>query len=388
MSAIIVGAGRGLRFGGEIPKQLVLVGGRSILERSVAAFAGHSQVDEVVVALPSELVSDPPAFLAQAARPVRLVTGGGRRQDSVLNAFRAVSARCDLVVIHDAARPFVSEALIARTILAASEAGAAVAALRSGDTMKRARPGPEGGEIVAETLPREAIFSAQTPQAFRRPVLQAALSLGDTSDATDEAQLAERAGHIVRIVEGERTNIKITVPEDLVVAEAIARGRGLPARTGRAGVGYDLHRIVDGRPLVLGGVSIPFERGLGGYSDADVVCHAITDAILGAAAAGDIGRHFPDTDPRWKGASSLDLLRRAVTLINASGLAVGNVDATVVAERPKLAPYIDAMRANVAEALGISLDRVSIKAKTNEGVDAVGRGEAMAAHAVALVRSV
>ena len=374
--------------GGAVPKQLLLVGGRSILERSVAAYAEHPRIDEVIVALPPELVADAPTLLAGAARPVRVVAGGGRRQESVLNAFQVVSDRCDLVVIHDAARPLVSGELITRTILAASETGAAVAAVKSADTVKRARAGAEGGEIVAETLPRDTMVLAQTPQAFRRPVLQAALSLGkDSADATDEAQLAERAGYPVRIVEGEPTNIKITVSEDLVVAEAIARGRGLPARTGRAGVGYDLHRTVDGRPLVLGGVTIPFERGLGGHSDADVVCHAITDALLGAACAGDIGRHFPDTDPRWEGASSLDLLRRVVALLKASGLEVGNVDATVVAERPKLSPYIDAMRANVAEALGVAVDRVSIKAKTNEGVDAVGRGEAMAAHAVALVRS-
>jgi 2-C-methyl-D-erythritol 2,4-cyclodiphosphate synthase len=189
----------------------------------------------------------------------------------------------------------------------------------------------------------------------------------------------------VRIVEGEPSNIKITTPEDLSAAEIHAR-HGAPARTGRAGLGYDLHRLVDGRPLILGGVTIPFEKGLQGHSDADVLCHAITDAILGAACAGDIGRHFPDSDPRWKGASSLDLLKRAAGIIEADGLEVGNVDASLVAERPKLAPYIDTMRAKIADVLGVSIDRVSIKAKTNEGVDAIGRGEAMAAHAVALLR--
>ena len=170
------------------------------------------------------------------------------------------------------------------------------------------------------------------------------------------------------------------------MAEAIARA-GRPARTGRAGIGYDLHRLVEGRPLVLGGVTIPFERGLAGHSDADAVCHAITDAILGAAGAGDIGRHFPDTDPAWKDASSLDLLRRAAEVVRARGFEVGNVDATVIAERPKLAPFIDAMRERVAAALLVAADRVSIKGKTNEGVGALGRGEAIAVHAVALVRS-
>ena len=197
---------------------------------------------------------------------------------------------------------------------------------------------------------------------------------------------SERAGHPVRIVDGERMNIKITTPDDLALAEALASCGARP-RTGRAGLGYDLHRLVEGRPLILGGVTIPFDRGLLGHSDADAVCHAITDAILGAASLGDIGRHFPDTDPRWKDASSLDLLCRAAALVRDAGLEVGNVDATVIAERPKLAGYAAAMCANIAAALGVSADRVSIKGKTNEGVGALGRGEAIAVHAIALVRS-
>jgi 2-C-methyl-D-erythritol 4-phosphate cytidylyltransferase/2-C-methyl-D-erythritol 2,4-cyclodiphosphate synthase len=271
-----------------------------------------------------------------------------------------------------------------------------------------------GSRTVIETLPRETIFLAQTPQAFRRNVLSDALKLVD--DTTDEAALAERAGHPVRLVDGEATNIKITTPEDLPIAEAIADGlrnadRGLRTndvspgdnqsaiqsairnpqsailRTGRAGTGYDLHRLVPGRRLVLGGVTIPFDRGALGHSDADVLCHAVTDAILGAACLGDIGRHFPDSDPRWKDASSLDLLARAAALLTEHGFEVGNVDVTVVLEAPKIRDHIDAMRAAVAQAIGIDAARVSIKGKTNEGVDAVGRGEAIAAHAIALVRS-
>jgi 2-C-methyl-D-erythritol 4-phosphate cytidylyltransferase/2-C-methyl-D-erythritol 2,4-cyclodiphosphate synthase len=289
-------------------------------------------------------------------------------------------------VIHDAARPFVSADLISRTIVAAAESGAALAALPARDTVKRARP----DHIVAETLPRESIFLAQTPQAFRCDVLRDALAQRDAGDATDEATLAERAGHTVRLVDGEASNIKITTPDDLAVAEAIAMerdgvSRAAPVRTGRVGTGYDLHRLVDGRRLILGGVTIPFERGLLGHSDADAICHAVTDAVLGAAGAGDIGRHFPDTDPQWKDASSIDLLRRAAAIIREQGFDVGNVDVVVIAERPKLAPYIDRMRANIAAALGSAVDRVSLKGKTNEGVDAVGRGEAIAAHAVALL---
>jgi 2-C-methyl-D-erythritol 4-phosphate cytidylyltransferase/2-C-methyl-D-erythritol 2,4-cyclodiphosphate synthase len=422
VTAIIAAGGRGERLGRPQPKQLLAVGGRPILERSVAAFVAHPSVDAVIVALPQALVDDPPEYLrspdkgqapaVQSAGPrksVRLVAGGERRQDSVANAFRAADANSDLIVIHDAARPFASADLISRTIAAAAEAGAALAALQSRDTVKRVGRGPAGAgqtpDLVTETLPRDTIYLAQTPQAFRRDVLSAALALG--TDATDEATLAERAGHRVRIVEGEATNIKITTAEDLPIAEAIARTRDGSAeslavhpdgererepfrgasRTGRAGTGYDLHRLVEGRPLILGGVTIPSDRGALGHSDADVVCHAVTDAVLGAACLGDIGRHFPDSDARWKDASSLDLLRRAVALAAGQGLQVGNVDVTVILERPKIKDHVEAMRAAVAGAIGIDISRVSIKGKTNEGVDAIGRGEAIAAHAVALVRS-
>ncbi len=378
VTAIIAAGGRGERLGASVPKQLLEIGGRPILERSVQAFLSHADVTDVVVALPQDLAKNPPPYLLNASKTVTLVTGGVRRQDSVAAAFRAVSTHADVVVIHDAARPFVSADLISRTIAAAAESGAALAAVEARDTVKKV-----SGGVVAETLDRRTIFLAQTPQAFRRDVLRDALQI--TGDATDEAALAEQAGHPVRIVAGEASNIKITTPEDLIVGDALSRG-GKPARTGRAGFGYDLHRLVEGRPLILGGVTIPFERGLAGHSDADAICHAVTDAILGAAGAGDIGRHFPDTDPRWKGASSLDLLRRAVELVRAQGLEVGNVDATVILERPKLAPHVDAMRATLAGVLGVTVDRVSIKGKTNEGVGELGRGEAIAVHAIALVR--
>jgi 2-C-methyl-D-erythritol 4-phosphate cytidylyltransferase/2-C-methyl-D-erythritol 2,4-cyclodiphosphate synthase len=239
-------------------------------------------------------------------------------------------------------------------------------------------------------LARETIYLAQTPQAFRRDVLRDALA--QSGDATDEAALAERAGHPVRIVEGEPRNIKITTGDDILVAEAMlamteSAVRASPPRTGRAGTGYDVHRLVDGRPLILGGVTIPSDRGALGHSDADVVCHAITDAILGALSLGDIGRHFPDTDAAWKDASSLDLLKRAVALVADRGYEVGNVDVTIVLERPKIKDHVDAMRGALARALGIDPARVSVKGKTNEGVDAIGRGEAIAAHAIALVRA-
>jgi len=378
VSAILAAGGRGLRLGHAQPKQLLEIGGRPMLERSLSILLGHPEVDEVVVALPADLVEQPPAYLANVAKPLRIVAGGARRQDSVAAAFQVVSDRADVVVVHDAARPFASATLIAKTIAAAAESGAALAAVSASDTVKQVQ-----GAFVRATLDRRTIYLAQTSQAFRRDVLRDALAL--SSDATDEASLAEQAGHTVRIVEGEATNIKITTPEDLAMAEAINRAGGAPAAAARVGTGYDLHRLVDGRLLILGGVTIPFDRGLAGHSDADAVCHAVTDAILGAAGAGDIGRHFPNTDPQWQGASSIDLLRRAAAVVRAMGLAVGNVDATVIAERPKLVPHIDAMRANLAEALGVSADRISVKGKTNEGVGELGRGEAIAVHAVALL---
>jgi 2-C-methyl-D-erythritol 4-phosphate cytidylyltransferase/2-C-methyl-D-erythritol 2,4-cyclodiphosphate synthase len=390
VTAIIAAGGRGRRFGGAVPKQLTAVAGRSILERSVAAFIAHPQVDEIIVALPAEIAVDPPAYLLAGPKRIHVVAGGDRRQDSVFNALQAVGDHSDLVLVHDAARPFASADLIARTIAAAAESGAALPALPARDTIKRVgilnRGDTPPNLVVQETLPRDAVVLAQTPQAFRREILRDGFSRGqEGGEATDEASLVERAGHRVRIVEGESTNIKITTPEDLAAAELMLRPGGDCARDRRAGTGFDLHRLVDGRPLVVGGVLIASDRGAAGHSDADVACHAIADAVLGAAALGDIGRHFPDTDPRWKDASSLDLLARIAALVTAEGYEVINVDCTVILQAPKIGAHIEAMRAAVAGALGIGASHVSIKAKTNEGVDAVGRGEAIGAHAVALV---
>lgn len=403
VTAIIAAGGRGRRFGGVVPKQLLPVAGRPILERSVRTFLEHVSINEVVVALPAELVADPPPYLRAAAKPLRLVAGGERRQDSVLNAFNIASEQSEVIVIHDAARPFASADLVSRTIAAAVESGAALAAVPASDTVKRGRnrnPAKAGSHdekagshddqesvVVVETIPRETIYLAQTPQAFRRHVLRDALALAETGvEVTDEATLAERAGHVVRLVHGEATNIKITTPTDFTIAEGFSGGGGLRPSETRVGAGYDLHRLVEGRPLILAGITIPFERGLLGHSDADVVCHAVTDAVLGAAAAGDIGGLFPDTDPQWKGASSLNLLRQVSELVTRRGYAVVNVDVVIIAERPKLAGYADAMRRNLADALRLRVADVSIKGKTNEGLGEIGRGEAIAVHAIALIR--
>jgi 2-C-methyl-D-erythritol 4-phosphate cytidylyltransferase / 2-C-methyl-D-erythritol 2,4-cyclodiphosphate synthase len=384
VTAIIAAGGSGRRLGASVPKQLLDVGGRTLLERSIDAFRSHPAVDEVIVAVPAEMLVAPPSWL-DGARNVRLVAGGERRQDSVANAFAAVPETVDIVLVHDAARPFVTSDVISRAIEGAVAHGAAIAALPVSDTVKRVAidEAKAGGSVIVETLPREEIFLAQTPQAFRREVLQSAIAAGRSAEATDEAMLAERAGYRVHVVLGDPGNGKVTTAADLAGARARVESGG-----GRVGVGYDLHRLIEGRSLVLGGVTVPSERGALGHSDADVICHAVTDAILGAARAGDIGQHYPDTDPRWKGASSIALLREVAALVRQRGLVVENVDVVVILERPKIGPHRDAIQSRLADALGIDASRVSVKGKTNEGMDAVGRGEAVAAHAVALLTCV
>jgi 2-C-methyl-D-erythritol 4-phosphate cytidylyltransferase/2-C-methyl-D-erythritol 2,4-cyclodiphosphate synthase len=353
-------------------------------------------VRDVVVAVPEALAADPPAFLSHPAKSVRVVSGGGSRQDSVARAFAVVSAQADVVVVHDAARPLVDAATIDRAIDGAVRWGAAIAAVRAHDTVKVAADDPTIGEEpprIGSTLDRARVWLAQTPQAFRRQVLADAVALGQRGTlATDEAALAEQAGHAVRLVEGSSRNLKITTPDDLVhargwlvgsAADRADRERG--AQHVRMGIGYDSHRLIAGRPFVLGGVRIPHSSGPIGHSDGDALCHAITDAILGAASLGDIGRHFPDDDPSWKDADSVELLRRVVGLVRDRGLSVVQVDAVVIAERPKLAPHVEAIRVRLAEVLDVGADRVGVKGKTNEGMGETGRGEAIVVHAIALL---
>ena len=384
VTAIIAAGGAGRRLGSAEPKQLLDLGGQSILARSVAAFDSHPAISDIVVVLPPDLAAaGAQAHIGRTARPVLVVAGGARRQDSVANAFAAVDPSAEIVLIHDAARPFVSTAIIDRTIEAAAAHGAAIAGVEASDTVKRVERHAHGALII-ETIPRDRVFLAQTPQGFRREVLADAVALGRSGvEATDEAALAERAGHPVHVVAGEAGNVKITTEEDLVTAR---RRMETTAAAGRVGTGYDLHRLVDGRPLIIGGVTIPSARGPLAHSDGDVACHAATDAVLGAATLGDIGHHFPDSDPRWKGASSIALLRHAVAMVTEQRYQVSNLDVTVILESPRIRDYIDAMRAGMAGALDIDVARVSIKGKTNEGVDAIGRGEAIAAHAVVLLK--
>lgn len=386
VSAILAAAGAGLRLGAGTPKQFLDVDGRSLLELSLAALAEHPEVDEVIVALPSDHLDPPPGSVTRSWRcPVRAVAGGARRQDSVGRAFTAVAADADVVLVHDAARPFATAAMVSRVIAATAAHGAAIPALAATDTVKMART--EGDHRwVAATLARQDVYLVQTPQGFARAVLESALAAADATAAaaTDEATLVERLGHRVELVAGDPANVKITTAEDLANARRRVPGDATHV-TSRIGTGYDLHRLVEGRPLRLGGVVIPFERGLAGHSDADIVCHAVTDAVLGASGLGDIGLLFPDTAAQWKDADSLDLLRRAMAHVHVAGWVVGNVDVTVIAERPKLRPYVEAMRVTLAAALGVQPSAVSVKGKTNETVDSTGRGESMACHAVALL---
>ena len=382
---ILVAAGRGVRAGGDTPKQLLDLGGQTMLQRSVAACDAHPDVDELGVVLPAEWVSDGPALVGATRAQCHVVAGGERRQDSVRAGFAAVNSNAQIVLVHDAARPFVSRAVIDRVVAAAGSSGAAVPAVQASDTVKRVVATTAAGKAaqqrrVSETVPRSEVWLAQTPQGFRRDVLAAAIASGaGDNEATDEAQLVEWMGGEVQVVDGDAGNVKVTTAED------VARARAVWAGHSRVGTGYDLHKLIAGRALVLAGVTVPSSLGPLAHSDGDVVCHALTDAILGAAGAGDIGQQFPDTDPRWKDAPGLDLLARAVATVREAGWRVVNADVSVLLEQPKLLPHVPAIRANLAQTLGVQIDAVSVKGKSNEKVDAVGRGEAIASHAVVLL---
>ena len=300
-----------------------------------------------------------------------MVGGGATRADSVCSGLRA--AKGQLVAIHDAARPFVSEQVITDALAEAEAMGAAAPAVAVKDTIKIA----DGAGRVAATPDRVSLYAVQTPQCFRRSLYLQALSAVTGEKAslvTDDCSLFELAGLPVTLTEGDYANYKITTKEDLQ-----------KEKTMRIGHGYDVHRLVEDRKLILGGVEIPFEKGLLGHSDADVLLHAVMDAVLGAAALGDIGQHFPDNDPAYKGADSLQLTREVAKIIAAHGYRVGNIDATILCQRPKLAPHIPAMREKIADAFGLPVDAVSVKATTEEHLGFTGEGLGIAAHAVALI---
>lgn len=375
VAGIVAAGGSGARAG--VAKQWLVLGGETVLRRAARALAACPLVDEIVAVVPPGEVSRGAAEISGLGRPARAVAGGVARADSVRNGLDAVEESA-LVLVHDAARPFATPDLVARVAEAAARDGAALAALPVTDTVKRAAG--ENDLRVAETLDRRTLWLAQTPQGFRRDLLLRAYreAGAEAAAATDECSLVERLGAPVTLVPGEAGNFKITGPAD------VERARAALEAPVAMGVGYDTHRFSAGRRLVLGGVEFEGD-GLLGYSDADVCAHAIGDAILGAAGLGDLGRHFPDTDPRWKGVSSLVLLREIARKAAERGWRVGNADVTLAAKRPKIAPRAEEMRARLAEALGVSPAQVNVKATTGEGMGFVGREEGIAAHAVALL---
>ena len=369
VTAIIVAAGASRRMGFD-KLSYRLPDGRTVLETSCALFAAHPAVDELVLVAGGNRPQCE-AIAAACPKPCTVVQGGATRADSVRSGLAA--AKGQLVAIHDAARPFAGAEIITAALQAAAENGAAAPAVPVKDTIKVA---DKDGKVVA-TPDRATLYAVQTPQCFDRALyLQAleAVSGEKASLVTDDCSLFELAGLPVTLTAGDYANLKITTKEDLQ-----------KEKTMRIGHGYDVHRLVEDRKLILGGGEVPYEKGLLGHSDADVLLHAVMDAVLGAAALGDIGQHFPDTDPAYKGADSLALTREVAKIIAAHGYKVGNIDATILCQRPKLAPHIPAMRQNIADAFGLPLDAVSVKATTEEHLGFTGEGLGIAAHAVALI---
>jgi 2-C-methyl-D-erythritol 4-phosphate cytidylyltransferase/2-C-methyl-D-erythritol 2,4-cyclodiphosphate synthase len=420
VAAVVVAAGRGERLGAP-EKVLLPLAGRPMLAWSLGALDRAETIGPVVVVAGphtleavGELVRDEGFVKVQA-----IVAGGERRQDSVGAGLAALPEGIEIVVIHDGARPLAEPELFDRCVSAAAECGAAIAATPVADTLKWVTEG-----AIMGTVDRAGVWAAQTPQAFRLDQLRRAIAASSGESVTDEAGLWEMAGLPVTVVASSLANLKVTHGEDIAVAEALLRARqwtltplargpeGTPpvgpgeggtrearvlpdpstadpaVRIGasvRTGIGYDAHRFASRRRLVLGGVEIAHDRGLEGHSDADVLLHAIADAVLGAAALGDIGRHFPPSDERFRDADSQHLLREAVRLTREAGWVPGNVDATLIAEAPRVAPHVPLMCERIATCLGISRDAVSVKATTNEGMGAIGRGEGIAALATAIL---
>ncbi|MCF3932659.1 bifunctional 2-C-methyl-D-erythritol 4-phosphate cytidylyltransferase/2-C-methyl-D-erythritol 2,4-cyclodiphosphate synthase [Acuticoccus sp. M5D2P5] len=373
IDAVVLAAGRGARLGGATPKQYLPLGAETVLARAVDAFLDHPRVRRVIVVIGA----DDDAALCDAIGPraarVEIVTGGATRQASVRAALDHLTGDAPArVLIHDGARPFVSAALIGRVIDALAVDDAVIPGLPVADTLKRVE-----GEQIAGTVSRDALVAAQTPQGFAfAPLLAAHHKMLEM--ATDDAGVMEAAGYPVRVVMGERENFKITTIDDLEVARA-----ALPARPA-IGQGFDVHRIVPGGPMILGGLTLDLPYRLSGHSDADVALHALTDAIFGAIADGDIGHHFPPSDEAWKGAASDQFLAFAADRAKAVG-EIAHLDLTIICEKPKIGPLREAMRERIAEITGLPVARIAVKATTTERLGFAGRGEGIAAQAVATV---
>jgi 2-C-methyl-D-erythritol 4-phosphate cytidylyltransferase / 2-C-methyl-D-erythritol 2,4-cyclodiphosphate synthase len=379
VGAIVVAAGKSERMGG-VEKIFAPIDGKPLLYYAVEAFQRSPAVNCIVLVLAKDKVKCG-LDLAQKYRWTKvsaICAGGARRQDSVNKGLRQLG-KVGWVMIHDGARPCVTQDIIERGLDAAKETGAAIPAMLAADTIKVVST----NSYVKDTPPRDKLWAVQTPQVFRFDIISEAHRKAK-SNVTDDAAMVESLGHKVKVFKGSYTNIKVTTPEDLIIAEAVIKSK--KKRTLKAGIGFDIHPLVKGRDLVLGGVTLKFERGLQGHSDADVLVHAIIDALLGASALGDIGKHFPDTDTEYKDISSIALLERIRSLLNDNGVTVENIDTTIICEKPRLAAHTQKMCRNIAAALDIDEGRVSVKASTTNGMGLIAKGEGIAALAVALVK--
>ena len=366
------------------PKQYHLLAGVPLLVHTVRAFHRNSHIGSIIVVVPADW-QDKTRYLLDdfglSDDRVTIVAGGERRQDSVLAGLSLLTEAVDIVLVHDGARPLISEDLINRCYQGALCHGAVIAAIPVKDTLKRCA----ADRTVATTVDRENLWQAQTPQAARLHLLQRAYALNGDRNVTDEASLLELAGIPVTVVEGAETNIKITRPDDLAVAEKIMQTT--PQKQTRIGHGFDAHRLVPDRKLILGGVRIPHPKGLAGHSDADVLTHALCDAILGALGRGDIGRHFPDSDPRYHGISSLTLLEQVSQLMVEAGFSLANADITLICQEPKVAPFVQEMCVLLARACCAEPGRINVKATTTEEMGYTGRREGISCHAVVLLET-
>ena len=367
--AIVTAGGAGQRMKASVPKQYMKIKGTPIIKKAVLAFEKNEWVDSILITTSPEYADMCREILSDITKITAIVDGGKERQDSVANGLRELNLReaFDYVMIHDAARPYVTDEIICDSIIKAVETGAAVAAIPVKDTIR------SGGM----TLERENLNIIQTPQTFEKNIIMRAheKAAGEKHYGSDDGGLVERLGLPVALSKGAYANIKITTPEDCPPMQ-------------RIGKGYDVHRLVAGRPLILGGIKIAHHMGLQGHSDADVLIHAVMDSLLGAAALGDIGSHFPDSDPQYKDISSCELLKKTRELLMVAGYAITNIDSTVIAQEPKLASHIDAMRSNLSEILGIDKDCISIKATTTEKLGFVGQEEGIAAESVCLITTI
>jgi 2-C-methyl-D-erythritol 4-phosphate cytidylyltransferase / 2-C-methyl-D-erythritol 2,4-cyclodiphosphate synthase len=372
-TALIVAAGKGERLGGDLPKQFRRLGGKPVLRWAVEALAEHPLIDQVRVVV-GEGQQGKANTLLEGLPVGDPIIGGAERSDSVMNGLQVIGE--GTVLVHDAARPFCPPAVVDRLLAALESSDGAVPVLPVADTLA------EGDDFLAGPVDRKRLLRIQTPQAFHVEDLIYAYEEAGRKAATDESTIMLAAGLKVATVEGDPMLEKLTTPADWSRAEAILASR-LVSRTG---MGFDVHAFEGDGPIMLGGIAVPHSRGLAGHSDADVVLHAITDALLGAAGLGDIGEHFPPSDAQWKGASSDLFLRQAAGLVQSRGGLIDHVDVTIIAEEPKVGPHRSAVRARVADILGVRLEQVSVKATTTEGLGFTGRREGMAAQAVASIR--